>query len=89
MDTPRGRGRPPKINTLDNKEIIEMEYDVHHVIRVISGTGYEDAEAGYFNSATVDAYLKGFLEKGYKLFSVQFLEQIPEGYKILYVLVKQ
>jgi hypothetical protein len=84
MEAPR-RGRPPKINF----EETEMDYDVHHVIRVISRSGYEDVEAGYFNAATVDNYLKGYLENGYTLFSVQFLEQVPEGYKILYVLVKQ
>lgn len=85
------RGRPRKEA---NKNTIQQENTmsngtlpkVHHFIRYLSKTGLT-IPGGAFSVAEVDAYLSEWLEKGYELFNTHFVDQNPEGFGVLYILV--
>lgn len=59
---------------------------IHHVIRTISkdnsGTG------GSWTTAMIEDYLSQYTNNGWKLHNTYFLEVLPEGYTMLWILVK-
>lgn len=61
---------------------------VKQVIRYISRTG-GDPQSGHYSVFDVDAYLSEWVEKGYELFNTHYLGENPEGFGVLYVLVKK
>jgi len=77
--------RPRKI--IINEEYIEM--DVKNIQRVVSKSNrtFVSGEYQYYSGADVDTYLSGF--EGYKLHTVLYLGELPEGYNMWYVLVKE
>jgi len=72
----------------DTGETITMATQVHQIIRVIS-KGMEDTNAQAFSGATVDSHISVWLEQGYEMFNSHYLGMIPEGYLMLYILVKK
>lgn len=76
------------------KEVVEPEvpeYDVHHVVRGLSNNLLAPArDAGYFPAEEIDAYLRIWLERGYKLAFTTVLDYLSEvGWRMMYLLVKQ
>lgn len=87
------RGRPRKINneTLNLQEKIMADPNlpkVHHILRYLSKTGATIVQ-GAFSIADTDAYIGEWLEKGYELFNTHFVDQNPEGFGVLYILVRK
>lgn len=90
------RGRPRKINWTENKNLIPQEnimFDpnlpkVHHILRYLSKTGATIPQ-GAFSIADTDAYIGEWLEKGYELMNTHFVDQNPEGFGLLYILVRK
>ena len=70
-------------------ETITMEPKVKQIIRVISNINQEDLNVGYVRASTVDDYLTEWIDKGYEMFNSHYLGMIPEGYLMLYILVKK
>lgn len=90
------RGRPRKIdwNAHENTTLQEnIMFDpnlpkVHHILRYLSKTGATIPQ-GAFSIADTDAYIGEWLDKGYELFNTHFVDQNPEGFGLLYVLVRK
>lgn len=87
------RGRPRKIineNTiLKEKIMIDVNLPkVHHILRYVSRTGATNIQ-GAFSIADTDVYIGEWLEKGYELFNTHFIDQNPEGFGLLYILVRK
>lgn len=61
---------------------------VKNVIRYISKRGLTLPETSEWSVGDVDTYLSEWIAKGYRLFSTHYLGENPEGYGVLYVLVK-
>ena len=71
-------------------EELVMDYpSVKQILRVISKQGMDSVMDGYFRIETVDAYVAEWIDKGYKLANTHYVGENPEGYIMLYVLVKQ
>jgi len=60
---------------------------IHNFIRYISRKG-EDTADGQRSVWTVDAELEQWIQKGFKLFNTHFLGENPEGFGVLYILVR-
>lgn len=58
---------------------------VKNVIRYISKSGMNVGGAEPVD--VVNEYLTALLEDGYKVFNTHFLNEVPEGFGVLYVLV--
>jgi hypothetical protein len=91
------RGRPRKIVWTEHEKLILKEsitmFDpslpkVHHILRYLSKTGATIPQ-GAFSIADTDAYIGEWLDKGYELFNTHFVDQNPEGFGLLYVLVRK
>ena len=65
------------------------EVDLHTVVRVISKTNAMNPNASAFPSMQVDAYVASFLEQGYQLANTHYLGEIPEGFIMMYILLRQ
>lgn len=59
---------------------------IHHVLRVISKDG--SGEGGSWNAADIEEYLAQYTFHGWVLSSTHYLEKLPEGYLMLWILVK-
>ena len=59
------------------------------VVRTFSRTGGYLANANAFPGAQIDAYVASFLDEGYKLVNTHYLGENPEGFIMMYVLVRQ
>ena len=62
---------------------------VHQLVRDISKKNYTNPETGEVSIAFVDENLNEWYAKGYKLFNTHYLGEIPEAFKVLYILVKE
>ena len=87
------RGRPRKITNENTifKENIMFDPNlpkVHHILRYLSKTGATIPQ-GAFSIADTDAYIGEWLDKGYDLFATHYVEQNPEGFALLYVLIRK
>ena len=61
---------------------------VHHILRYLSKTGGTIPQ-GAFSIADTDAYIGSWLDKGYELMNTHFVDQNPEGFGLLYILVRK
>lgn len=90
------RGRPRKIQLTDDGKLILQEKimidtnlpKVHHILRYLSKTGATIPQ-GAFSISDTDAYVGEWLEKGYELMNTHFVDQNPEGFGVLYILVRK
>jgi hypothetical protein len=84
------RGRPRKINkTLQENIMFDPNLPaVHHILRYLSKTGATIPQ-GAFSIADTDAYLSEWLDKGYEIKNTHFVDQNPEGFGLLYILVRK
>jgi hypothetical protein len=83
-----GPGRPKKIN--ETGTIMADENDmprVKQIIRYLSKQGRYGQE-GSWPVGDVDVYLSEFINLGYTLFDTHYMGEAPEGYGVLYVLVR-
>ena len=64
------------------------EQMVKQVIRYISKQNRSMQVSGEWSVEDVDNYLSEWLNKGFRLFSTHYLGENPEGYGMMYVLVK-
>lgn len=64
--------------------------DVHHMVRGISKSNrYVEAHgSAYFPVAEIDANLTHWLDQGYTLRNVFYLGEAPEGYHMMYILIR-
>ena len=71
-------------------EDLVMDYpSVKQIVRDIAKpTKMPDWENGPWTIEAIDAYVGEWVDKGYDLVSTHYLGEVPEGYKILYVLKK-
>lgn len=65
------------------------DVDLHTVVRVISKTNAMNPNASAFPSMQVDAYVASFIEQGYELKNTHYLGEIPEGFIMMYILLRQ
>jgi len=65
------------------------DVDLHTVVRVISKTGAMTPNASAFPVVQVDAYISSFLEQGYTLANTHYLGEIPEGFIMMYILLRR
>jgi len=65
--------------------------DFHTIVRGISKSGriVRSALGAYFPSDQVDAYIRSWLEEGYKVLSVDYLGEDQDGFRVMYVLVRE
>lgn len=61
------------------------EADVHHIVRKI---GVQETPGGAITGDQADAYLRTWMQAGYKLAFVNTLGLEPDGVNILYILTK-
>lgn len=66
-------------------EALLPDADIHHVVRKVGVSAMED---GTITGEQADAYLRGWLQNGYRLAFVQSLGIEPNGVNILYILIK-
>jgi hypothetical protein len=59
---------------------------IHHVIRTISKDG--SGTGGSWTAQDAEEYLAQYTFNGWTLFSTHYLDQAPEGYVIMWILVK-
>ena len=59
------------------------------MVRVISKTGAMNPNASAFPVEQVDAYVASFLEQDYQLANTRYLGEIPEGFIMMYVLLRR
>jgi len=59
---------------------------IHHVLRVISKDG--SGEGGSWNASDIEEYLAQYTFHGWTLHTTHYLEKLPEGYLIMWILVK-
>ena len=77
-----------EVKEVQELEIESVDYPVKHVVRLISRSGVDDLLTGTsFSVATVEKTLAEYYERGYKLFNTHFIQSLPEGYEVLYILV--
>lgn len=74
-------------NLLAENETKEIK--VKQIIRWISQTGMTDFSTGAWNVAEIDRYVSEWLDQGWKLFNTHFLGTTPEGFGVLYILIKE
>lgn len=67
----------------------EEDVDLHTVVRTISRTGAMTPNANAFPIVQVDAYVASFLEQGYQLVGTHYLGELPEGFIMMYILIRQ
>lgn len=63
--------------------------DLHTVVRVISKTNAMNPNASAFPSVQIDAYVASFLDQGYQLANTHYLGEIPEGFIMMYILLRR
>ena len=92
---PRGRPRKNTLLMKDGNIILQENImtdpnlpKVHHILRYLSKTGATIPQ-GAFSIADTDAYIGEWLDKGYELFATHYVEQNPEGFALLYVLIRK
>lgn len=68
-------------------EVAEPLHQHHTFIRTISGLNY-DSDAGVFPGAYVDAELTEYLNTGWTIHTITFVEKVPEGLTFAWFLVK-
>lgn len=66
-------------------EALLPDADIHHVVRKV---GVQSMPDGTITGAEADAYLRTWLQSGYRLAFVQSLGIEPNGVNILYILIK-
>lgn len=71
-----------------SKVLVEGLPSVKQIIRYISKQ-YANPQEGHFSVAEVDAYVGSWVDQGYMLFNTHYIGEAPEGYGVLYVLVRQ
>ncbi len=82
--------RVPELGTEDPlPKKKDEDVDLHTVIRVISKTGAMNPNASAFPIVQVDAYIASFLEQGYTLANTHYLGEIPEGFIMMYILLRR
>lgn len=71
-------------------EDLVMEYaSVKQIIRDIAKpTSMPNFDNGPWTVEMIDSYVGEWVDRGYDLVSTHYLGEIPEGYKVLYVLKK-
>lgn len=77
-------GEPEQLDTI-NKDISYETKDLHQMFRVIA-RGMP--QGGSQLISEVDAEVTAWLRKGYRLQQSFMLATLPEGYQMLYVLVR-
>jgi len=61
---------------------------VKQIIRYISRVA-PDPEDQHYSVYEIDAYVSEWIDNGYKLFATHYLGENPEGFGVLYILVKE
>lgn len=72
----------------DSPEQVELDVEVHTIVRGISKTGRVIQNA-YFPVDHVDAYVGSWMREGFDLREVFYLGDTEEGFRMMYVLVRQ
>ena len=85
----RGPGRPKKevVASTKKKEVV-FPASVRQIVRFISKKENFGQEASW-PAASIDEYLASWLNQGYTLFNTHYLGENPEGYGVLYILIKK
>jgi hypothetical protein len=65
------------------------EARVKQLVRDISKKNITDLAVGQVAIQYVDDELSGWLQQGYKLVNTHFLGEVVEGFKMMYILVKE
>ena len=59
--------------------------DIHHIVRRI---GTQESPEGAITGDQADAYIRTWLQAGYKLAYVEYVGTEPDGHNVLYILTK-
>ena len=70
-------------------KVSDEDVDLHTVVRVISKTNAMNPNASAFPSVQIDAYIASFLVQGYTLANTHYLGEIPEGFIMMYILLRR
>ena len=83
----RKPGRPKKVATRPTLELkIEVEPEVKLIHRYISNSGVP--QEGALPSYEVEAYVKSFLDQGFRLSETHFTGENPQGMGLWFILVR-
>lgn len=63
--------------------------DMHTIVRTISKVGAVPAGVSAFPVMQVDAYVSSWIDEGYELVDTHYLGERPEGYDMMYILLRQ
>jgi len=77
-------GRPPSV-TIDGS----VDQGAKQLIRWISKVNVTNLNTGVDSVADIDKQLGELYADGFELFSTHYLGETPEGYGVLYILVKK
>lgn len=78
------KAKAPKKKQADN--LRPGIQQIHHVIRTISREG--SGSGGAWNVGEIEQYLAGYLNNGWRVSATHYLGELPEGYSVLWVLLK-
>lgn len=75
-------------NLLDTSDVQLEKLQVHNMIRWISKTGMT-VPGSYGDVSVIDEQVSEWVNRGWRLFNTHYLGEAPEGFGILYVLVRE
>lgn len=74
---------------LSPKPVMAGQPKVYQVIRYISRKNVTSEQEGAYSVSEINFYLTEKINEGYKLFATHYLGEVPEGYGMLYVFVRE
>lgn len=97
MPVKKKPGRPKKekaeektveqlVQNIEDKEM--QRPGVKHIFRTISENN-AFSDTGAIPASALESYIQTYLMNGWEILNTHFLGKVPEGYTVMYILVKQ
>lgn len=83
------KGKPSKVKDIPVKEVSEKKEPsqlIHHVIRTISRDGSGTGDS--WKMQDLEEHIMNYLAGGWRLHATHYLGELPEGFTMLWVLLK-
>jgi hypothetical protein len=85
-EVPEKKKAPAKKKKKQAENNRPLPQQIHHVIRTISRDGSGSADSWRIQEA--EEYLAQFLNNGWRISATHYLGELPEGYTVLWVMLK-
>jgi len=76
-----------EVTGVGGKVVVDGLPNVKQIIRYISKQ-FANPQEGHYSVGEIDAYISEWMDRGYTLFNTHYIGEAPEGYGVLYVLVR-